>query len=301
MTVESTTYPDRDTWLAARGPLITASDAATVLGHNPFDTPLQLALRKRGDLPAKEETEAMRMGHVMQPVIRSLWAQERGFAVTVWDYGEFTIKRNDAYPFAGATLDYGLIETVGDQDVYGALECKNVGARMAAGWEEGAPLMVQIQLQFQLAVTEWDWGSIAAILGGQKFVYADYQRNDTFVAHMMARVQEFHAAMHNGKLPEADAADSDALCMLWPDHVEEKVVELPAEAIYLDEAIRQADDALQPAQEAKTQAQNRLKQMIGDAEVGILPDGTRWSWKTSERKGYEVKPTKLRTLRRLKK
>lgn len=293
MTVKSTTYPDQDTWLAAREPLITASDAATVLGHSPFDTPLQLALRKRGDIPAKQETEAMKMGHVMQPVIRKLWEEERD--VPAHDCGEFTIKTNDAYPFAGATLDYDIVA-----NPHGVLECKNVGTRMAQHWDEGAPLVAQIQVQFQLAVTECDWGSIAALLGGQKFVYADYQRNDTFIAHMMARVQEFHAAMHNGNLPEATEADSDALRMLWPDHVEEKVVELPPEAVTLDALILTADANLKKTEKVITIAKNQLKQMIGDAEIGMLPDGTRWSWKSSERKGYEVQPTKTRTLRRLK-
>jgi putative phage-type endonuclease len=296
MTVTAQTYPDRDTWLEAREPLITASDAATVLGLNPWDTPLQLALRKRGELPAKEETEAMRMGHVMQPVIAKLYADET--ARPIVNVGDFTIQRNATYPFAGATLDYGTTDDNLGTD--GALECKNVGARLADQWEEGAPLYVQVQLQFQLAVVELAWGSIAALLGGSRFVWMDYEANDKFTAHMMGRVQAFHAGIHNGQLPEATEADSDALRLLYPQHVEEKVIELPGAAADLDAEIAAAKAQIDSAKKMKDGAENRLKAMIGDAEIGVLPDGTRYSWRTSERKGYTVDATEVRTLRRLK-
>jgi putative phage-type endonuclease len=298
VTVTAKTYPDRESWLEAREPLITASDAATVLGLNPWDTPLQLALRKRSEIPAKEETEAMRMGHVMQPVIAKLY--ERETERTAQDLGEFTIQLNDAYPFAGATLDYGIIDRPQAGSGRGVLECKNVGARLAASWEEGPPLYVQAQLQFQFAMTGRTWGSVAALLGGSRFVWMDFDGNDRFITHMMGKVEAFHAAIHNGELPEATAADSDALRLLYPDHVEAKVIELPGEATDWDAEIAAAQASIASAKKMKDAAENKIKAMIGDAEFGILPDGGRWSWKTSQRKGYTVDATEVRTLRRLK-
>jgi putative phage-type endonuclease len=300
VTGTATPYPDRESWLEAREPLITASDAATVLGLNPWDTPLQLALRKRGEIPAKTETEAMRMGHVMQPVIAKLYADETTRPIV--EVGDFTIHTCDAFPFAGATLDYQTGATLPGTDGFGALECKNVGARLADQWEEGAPLYVQVQLQFQLAVAGLSWGSVAALLGGSRFVWMDYEVNDRFTAHMMGKVEVFHAAIRNGNLPEATAADSDALRLLYPDHVEAKVVELPGEALDLDVAIAAAKASISSAEKMQSAAENKIKAMIGDAEFGVLPDGGRWSWKSSTRH-YQPSPAKdvpTRTLRRLK-
>jgi predicted phage-related endonuclease len=157
-------------------------------------------------------------------------------------------------------------------------------------------------LQFQLAVAGLSWGSIAALLGGSRFVWADYEINEQFVGRMMAKVEAFHAGIHNGQLPEATGADSEALRLLYPQHVEEKIIELPGEACELDEICAAAKAQIASAEKMKDDAENKIKAMIGDAEIGVLSDGTRYSWKSSVRH-YEPRPAKdvpTRTLRRLK-
>ncbi len=296
---------DRDRWLEERRKSIGASEVPTVLGLNPWDTPLQLALRKRGELPDKEETEAMRMGHKLEPVVAELYVEETGRAMQ--DPGEYAIQRNPDHPFLHATLDR-LVWMVPDHpkdpdrwDTAGDLQIKTVGAHMADRWEGVVPLGVQCQVQAEMAVAKLSWGSVAALIGGQQFVWKDIERNDSFIAHMVDVVGTFWDMVQAGDLPTAEAEDKKALRLLWPEHKPAKVVSLPPDAIDWDCNRQHAGEQIKIWEGRKERAEAQLQQAIGDAEIGELPNGDgRYSWKASERKGYEVKPTTTRTLRRLK-
>jgi len=289
---------EREHWLAERRKTIGASEVPTVLGLNPWETPLQLALRKQGRMPEKDETEAMNLGSRLEPVIVQLWEEETGRQTL--DLGPFTIQRNDSYPFLGATLDREALPC-DDHPMPGVLECKAPGAHMLDQWDGGVPLYVQAQCQAQMAVTGMDWASVAALIGGQRFLWADLVVNNDFIAFMVSKVEQFWAIVQRGDLPEPTADDVKAIKYLYPDHVPEKVVELPVEAIALVDALEENAIRLKSINTVVTEGENRLKMLIGDAEIGILPNGVRYSYKTSQRKGYTVEPTKVRTLRRLKK
>lgn len=293
---------ERDQWLEERRHSIGASEVSTVLGLNPFDTPLQLALRKRGDIPDKEETEAMRMGHKLEPVVAELYAEETGRSVQ--DLGQYVIQRNPEHPFLHATLDRLVrtacyMHTDGEKRV-GDLQIKTVGAHMAHHWEEAVPLYVQAQVQAEMATAKLGWGSVAALIGGQRFLWKDIERNDKFILYMVAKVETFWAMIQKGDLPEAEATDNEALRLLYPQHDPGKTIELSCEGHDLDLEFDLVKSELARYKERKEKAEAQLKQMMGDAEYGTLPDGGKYSWKTSEHKAYSVPAGTIRTLRRLK-
>lgn len=288
----------RAQWLEERRQSIGASEVPTVLGLNPWDTPLQLALRKRGDIPDKEETEAMRMGHKLEPVVAELYTEETGRKVK--DLGPYVIQRNADHPFIHATLDRLVRVDVDGESEIGDLQIKTVGAHMGHHWEEMVPLGVQAQVQAEMAAAKLSWGSVAALIGGQRFVWKDIERNDDFIAYMVAKVDVFWALIQKGDLPEAGAADNQAMRLLYPQHDPGKVIELPAIAVTLDDMRTKAKQDVTAAEKRQDEAEAQLKQMMGDAEYGTLPDGGRYSWKTSERKAYSVPAETTRTLRRLK-
>jgi hypothetical protein len=59
-------------------------------------------------------------------------------------------------------------------------------------------------------------------------------------------------------------------------------------------------DAVKATQERITERENSLKALIGDATYAVLPDGSRYSWKTQERKEYVVPASVTRVLRKEK-
>jgi hypothetical protein len=50
--VKIETYPDRASWLAARGKGIGGSDVAAILGLSPWNAPLSLWMKKVGAIPS---------------------------------------------------------------------------------------------------------------------------------------------------------------------------------------------------------------------------------------------------------
>src|SRR5690606_15971722 len=59
----------REEWLQVRSQGIGGSDIAAIVGVSPWDTPLSIYLRRVGELPEKEETEAMYWGTVLEEVV----------------------------------------------------------------------------------------------------------------------------------------------------------------------------------------------------------------------------------------
>ena len=255
----------RDKWLEERRDGIGASEVSTVLGLNPFDTPLQLALRKRGEIPDKEETEAMRMGHKLEPVVAELYVEETGRETRY--PGPYAIQRSPDHPFLHATLDR-LVWKVPDHPVdtdchrtAGDLQIKTVGAHMAHHWEDVVPLGVQAQVQAEMAVAELSWGSVAALIGGQRFLWKDIERNDSFIAVMVEAVQEFWMMVQSGDDPVATGADKEALRLLHPQHDPDKTIDLPVEAIALDDELVQAKAAI--ARAIRNTPESQLPQRRG--------------------------------------
>ena len=54
------------------------------------------------------------------------------------------------------------------------------------------------------------------------------------------------------------------------------------------------------AEADKTALENRIKAAIGDNTYGLLPNGGKYSWKTQQRKAYQVSASSRRVLLRLK-
>lgn len=62
-----------DAWLELRKTKVTASDAAVIMGMNPWKTPYMLWKEKMGLIPPQEENEAMRRGSDLEPIARELF------------------------------------------------------------------------------------------------------------------------------------------------------------------------------------------------------------------------------------
>ena len=289
-------------WLEERSHSIGGSDSATVLGINPWDSPLQLWQRYRGLAPPKPVTEPMKMGHRMEPVIDEL-VQEMGRETI--DLGPYTLQRNDECPCSHATLDR-ILRPVPQYEGQGVGEYKNVGGHMAEHWADGPPLYVQCQCQHNMAVTDLEWAMAAAIIGGnyaiEKFVWFDVLRNDKFIAYLMEEEKKFWKMVEDGDPPKATGEDLDAVKLLYPQHEPGKIIQLNEEGIRLTEVRDRCRTALKDLKHEDGAAQARLEQIIGDAEIAFMPDRSGWTFKTSHRKAYEKKVDEayIRSLRRSK-
>ena len=103
-----------DEWLALRRTGIGGSDAATVVGLNPYSSPYYLFCDKRGELAEKADTEAMRQGRDLEQYVADRWMERTGKKCKRNNY----MWRSTKWPFMLADIDR---EVVGEN---AGLECK---------------------------------------------------------------------------------------------------------------------------------------------------------------------------------
>jgi len=73
-------YADQrsEEWLALRGNMLTASDAATAIGLNPYEKPENLLAKKCGAARPWHGNEATAHGTRLEPIVRDLYDMRRG-------------------------------------------------------------------------------------------------------------------------------------------------------------------------------------------------------------------------------
>jgi putative phage-type endonuclease len=301
----ATVCASRDEWLTARRHGLGSSDAAALLGVsagvNAWASPLTLFAEKLDlidEAERKTAIELLEWGLALEAPIASRYARETGRELI--DPGRFTLVRSPEHPFMHATIDRQLVDP--DRGP-GVLEIKTAGWIKREDWLEEPPLAYQVQVQHQLAVTGFQWGSLAVLIGGQIFRWCDVERNDRFIDALIAREAEFwrRVEAREPPMPDDTAVCLELLRRLFPSHIAGKVVELPVEADTWDQERLQAKADMDAAEARKRLAESQLIAALGDAEIGILPCGVRYSYKSGPRKGYTVAETTVRTLRRLTK
>lgn len=322
------TFEDRAEWIKARGTGIGSSDAPVILGLSKWKSPVSLYYEKRGlREPTRGENEYMEWGLELEPAIIKGYQRVTGRIVEsagelLADLGaeqltnsRYTIARDASLPYLIASPDSGVVRVSSGTpaseefvlppvlDRPGVLEVKNVDVSKGKLWDDAQepPVEYIVQVQHQLMVTGAEWGSIAALVGGNRFLWADVKRDDDLIAMIRKLEVEFWQACLNGEAPPIDGSNStkELLARLYPKDTGE-VVTLPEEALEWDRELRRAQAALKAAKAQQQEAQNKIRAAIGNASLGELPGegGTSYSWRWQSRRAHSVKAAEYRVLRR---
>ena len=291
-------YPTEAEWLTARRRFITASEIAAVLGLSRHASAMSVWLDKLGLAEPGPELERLRWGRRLQGPIAAGFRDETGRAVL--DPGPFTLLRSVRYPWLAASPDYFTARP--DVSTPGVLEVKNASAYAKREWADEPPVPYQLQLQTQLLVTGFTWGTLVALIGGAELLVRDLGVHDTAVAVILDETERFWRGVQTGTPPPADGSDATtaAIRRLYPSTDLGPVVTLPADAGVWDAAIADGELEIERLTEIVNAAKNHLRLAIGNFESGRLPDGTVWAHKLERRKGYTktVEPWEGRVLRR---
>ena len=285
----------REEWLAKRSYGIGASESAAILGVSPFMSPYALWAKKCGLVEDSDETELQRWGNVLEPVICEEYSAQTGRRII--DHGRYAVRQSQTCPVMCCTLDREVHAT--DKDGPGCMDAKNVGAYRLDEWRDGTPIYYQVQLQHQMEVTGWKWGSLAALIGGNTFRWMDIERNEAFIDMLRRKCVEFWRLVETRTPPPVDgsASTAETLKRLFPKDTGETIA-LPGDAIHWDHQYAQACEEIAAAQARKDEAKAKLIAAIGDATVGVLPSGGRWSYRAQTKAQHVVKESTTRVLRR---
>jgi putative phage-type endonuclease len=297
----ATVERSRADWLEQRKTGIGASEASAALGVNPYKSPIELWAEKCGlcEPPDLSENEAVEFGVRLERPIGEAYQARTGREVNFWPQDMIAVHPD--IPWMLCTPDARQLPEPGLEREVGVLQIKTAGAFMASEWADGPPLHYQVQIQHEMLVTGHSWGTLVVLIGGQKLRYFDCQANDKFAAALVSKLGAFWECVQTRTPPEVDASLSTARILekLHPSD-NGQAVALPEDAAQWDADLKGCKAKIKELEEFARDRENRLKQAIGGCTYGVLPDGGRFSWKTTERAGYEVKPTTYRTLRRLK-
>jgi putative phage-type endonuclease len=281
-------------WHTARSRGIGASEIAAVLGESPFQSALELWSVKTGAIPQRDLSgvEAVEWGHRLEPVIIDAYRDRTGRTARA----DGRTLRSLEHQWALCTLDGW---TAGDSGDEHPLEIKAVGLARSEEWEEGPPEHYRLQLQHQMLVTGARVATIAALIGGQRLVWCDVERDETTIRKIAHQGERFWRLVESRTPPEVDGSESSrrALAALYPTDDGETIV-LDGGAIDAFDELEEIARLEKELEGRKRLAENTVKAALGNATRGVLMNGAEFTWKTQSMPERVLAASSYRVLRR---
>ena len=273
-------------WLEFRKSGIGGSDASVVCGINRYKSAIELWMEKTGQWPNQEAGEAAYWGHQLESLVRDEFTNRTGIEVTLVKQ----ILQSEAHPFMLANLD-GICQ----HPNYGTcvFEAKTASAYKNGEWEDAIPDEYVLQVQHYLAVTGYRGAFIAVLIGGNQFKWKFVERDEELITMLIQLEMEFWGQVQSNVPPSLDGSEASAkfLSERFPDSVPMSRLELPQEAAPLIEQYNLECDEIEKHTEKRQEAENLLKQMLGDNEAGTVKDMVV-TWKTITQERIDSKTLK---------
>lgn len=263
---------------------IGGSDVAGILGISPWSTPLDVWRAKvLGDQDA--ETEPMRWGTLLEPIIRAEAVARLGEPVT------------DGQLVVADDWRFGNVDGLVGADAI--LECKT--SRDASEWgQEGTdeiPLHYLTQVAWYLAVTARSLAHVAVLIGGSDFRMYRVARDARVEAAILERAAEFWRNRVLAKDPPAPTNLQDCR-KRWRHEIAGKSCPLTPEVAAAIVERQKESAIIKAAQERKARAEFAIQSHMQDAESIANADGSPvLTWKLQRRKEHVVAASESRVLR----
>jgi putative phage-type endonuclease len=256
---------DKLQWLKNRQKGIGGSDVGAILGVNRWKTAFQVYLEKTEELTEiKEEAEAAYWGTSLEELVAKEFTKRTGKKVRR-DNRHLVHKE---YPFMTANIDRRV---VGENSI---LECKTTSSYGAKDWEgEEIPPSYLLQCQHYLAVTGAEKCYIAVLIGGQKLLIKEIDRDEELIAMIIEAEKQFWIEHVEKRIPpplDGSTAADKYLKEKYPNS--NRALEIDLKAEYKDKIsqyISLKDNIKLLEDEAKT-LENNIKQELGEAERGAI-------------------------------
>ena len=284
----------RQQWLAARRTGIGASDSPSILGCG-FSSAFDVFAEKAGLIDADDlsHLERIEWGNRLQRPVGDAFAERTGRKVEHWP--EHEIVRHINHDWMISTPD---AQQHCPHRGPGVLQIKTTSAWMAKEWEGEPPLGYQVQLQHEMEVLNAQWGSLACLIGGQKLVWFDMERNQSFIDAMIPQLQAFwlRVLAKDPPTPDGNDATRKALRKLYSSepagfcHLGDQFAVITARIEGIKQREKELNTECKQLETERKALENQILAEMEDAEFGYLPDGTWWERREINRKGYEVKP-----------
>ena len=252
----------REVWLEERRQGIGGSDASAVAGVNPWRTRWAVWLDKTGQAVDVEPTRAMRMGTLLEPVVKALFVEETGIALA--DVG---LLRSLEWPFMQVTPDGFTADG-------GIFESKTTSRWLSHEWDDGqVPDHAEVQVQHALAVTGRSHAWVAGLIDGLDLRVVRVERDEKMIAALVSLEERFWVDnVLGGDAPGVVAGDVEHFARI-PADVESVTADDPARVVDLLDRWEAAKENVKAAEEYAAGIEAELRQVAGTAEQVIDAEG----------------------------
>lgn len=274
-------YKDKQEWLELRRKLgVGGSDAAAVLGFNPYKSAYELWAEKTGKLPEFEGNLTTEVGSYLEDFVAKLFEKETGKKVR----RKNRILVNDEYPFAFGDVDRVV---VGESAV---LEIKTTNSfpvmRKVKNGE--FPEQWYAQVVHYMAVGGFKKAYLAVLINCREFKWFELERDEGEINALMNEEKAFWVNVCSDTPPAVDGTEStsETISAIYPESNEETVslfgfekallqyVELTAQKKELEKLI--------------DEQANTVKAFMGNAGRGES-DRYKVTWSTGTRSSFDSK------------
>lgn len=280
MPAGTNTGMNREQWLAERRKSLGGSDAAAIMGLNPYVTPYTVWADKTGRLPEQEDNEAMRQGRDLEEYVAQRFTEETGRKCR----RKNRILRNPAYPFAHANVDRWI------QGENAGLECKTTKLLNMKRFKGGEyPDTYYCQCVHYMAVTGADRWYLAVLVLGAGFYVFTIERDEKEIQALMDSEQLFwESYVERDVPPPVDGLEptTETLNVIYKETREGRPISLWGRESILQEYFR-LKDVLYDLTKQKNCIEQQLKEDMGEREQAECANYAI-SWRQQFRRSLDV-------------
>lgn len=279
MAITKVKTASREEWKELRSHYIGGSDAAAVVGLNPFSSPYALWAEKTGRIPGFEGNLATEVGTYLEEFVAQKFAAETGKKVRRANQSFL----NSDYPWAIANIDRDI---VGEDAGLEIKTTSELNLKKFAGGEY--PANYYAQMVHYLAITGKQRWYLAVLIGNREFKWFKLERDEAEIAALMKEEKDFWRHVETDTPPAADGmqATGEAIKTIYPES-NGSTVDL---YIYRAELARYLSmcGKIKEFEKYRDEAANIVKAFMGEAERGEC-EGYKVSWKGQTRRTFDSK------------
>lgn len=255
---------------------IGGSDAAAILGVNPYCTAMQIWLEKTGRFDPEDISNKppVYWGNVLEPIVADEYAKINN--VKLQKVNQTLI--HPKYPWLFGHLDRRI---VGLKKI---LECKTAGIFSAKAWGEPGSDQVPehyiIQVQHYLSVLDYECADLAVLIGGNDFRIYSIPRDDELINAMTERLNEFWHKNILADMPPDPTSRLEAE-QLWR-HDNGVIINATDDALLALEEFKHVKAKITDLESQKKKAEAALTKIIGEASGIGINDQVIATWKANK-------------------
>jgi len=291
----------REEWLEARKGRIGSSEIGCIAGLNWFKSALELWAEWTGkkESTLNDDEPFLVFGRTNEPLVRRLTAEKLG--KHLWPVNALYAHPEHEWASASPDAFYGEPGLFCEPE--GACELKTATLKADHMWsEERGPEFYFCQLQWQLGVLGLPEGYLSCMIGGDpRDVRSPFYKFDAAAFESLLELGDnFRRCVEQDIPPDPGPGDAKLIQQITGRKKGLSVTLNAAEAEQIEALILELrplkaeksthDAAVKELKNKISALENKVKLVLGKAEIGVLPDGREICATIVSRNGYTVQP-----------